>query len=251
MILTEAKKRAQREFDDVLDAHRAPPRQTCAPTSTPPRDDARRPTASRAGARRHRRQPRPARGRGWADRAAAVKLVGVDVGSTTVKAVVVRTARSAGRTTSATTPPGGEGARVPRPDGGRVRPRRRARPRLLHRLGRRLDRAAGRRQDASRRSSRSPPASRRCIPEVRFVSEIGGEDMKTIFFTADRRPARPSRSTCSRRAAAAPAPSSRRPRASCRSPRERLAAMPLRGHEPAQGQLASAASSPRPTPTRW
>ena len=41
--------------------------------------------------------------------------------------------------------------------------------------------------------------------------------MKTIFFTADRRPGSASRSTCSRRAAAAPAPSSRRPRASSRS----------------------------------
>ncbi len=37
MILTEAKKRAQREFDDVLGAHRPDGGATCAPTWTPTR----------------------------------------------------------------------------------------------------------------------------------------------------------------------------------------------------------------------
>jgi activator of 2-hydroxyglutaryl-CoA dehydratase len=54
-------------------------------------------------------------------------------------------------------------------------------------------------------------------PEVNFVSEIGGEDMKTLFFTPSAR-VRASRSTCSRRAAAVPGPSSRKQRASCRFP---------------------------------
>ena len=57
----------------------------------------------------------------------------------------------------------------------------------------------------------------RLHPDVRFVSEIGGEDMKTIFFTPTGSGS-PSRSSCNRPAAAAPARSSRRPRASCRCP---------------------------------
>ena len=70
-------------------------------------------------------------------------------------------------------------------------------------------------------------------PDVRFVSEIGGEDMKTIFFTAAGTGGTdgpsPSRSTCSRRAAAAPARSSRRRRASCRCRASALADMPYDG----------------------
>ena len=171
MILTEAKKRAQREFDEAL--------ARTGLTLDEVRAYLRRAPGDEAGdlpdpARRHRRRHRGQRlvlhvarqrtghgpsaaGRDEADRRHRRRLHHRQGGGGGGRHA------SPGRTTSATTP---------------ARPRRSleflermeteagltagARPRLLHRLGRRLPRAAGRRPSSSRRSSPSPPASSGC-----------------------------------------------------------------------------------------
>ena len=143
--------------------------------------------------------------------------------------------RCSGRTTSATT---------------RARPRRcssssgawrtrrgraRPRPRLLHRLRRGPARPARRGQDdpgggRGRRVRRAAAPGR----ALRVRDRRRGHEDDLLH--ARPGPGAPSRSTCSRRAAAAPAPSSRRPRASSRCASEQLAQPALRGHEPPQGQ---------------
>ena len=101
----------------------------------------------------------------------------------------------------------------------RGRPRRRARPHLLHRLGRRAHRAARRRQVVQEvvavAACVETPAPRRAL---RLRDRRRGHEDDLLHARARRRTdvASPSRSSCSRRAAAAPAPSSRRRRASSR-----------------------------------
>ena len=151
-----------------------------------------------------------------------MKLIGMDVGSTTVKAVVV------------------EDGRVTWQDYQRHNTRQAEKVfEFLERMEREGGIAAGRDRiffTGSGAGFLAPLAGGKLVqevvavaacveklhPDVRFVSEIGGEDMKTIFFTATGTGsagtdvAKSSRSSCSRRAAAARAPSSRRRRASCR-----------------------------------
>ncbi len=145
-----------------------------------------------------------------------MKLIGLDVGSTTVKAVVVEDGRvrwqDYQRHNTRQAEKVLEFLERMEAEGGLAAGRDRV---FFTGSGAGIPRAARRRQ-AGAGSRRRRGGVEQLHPDVRFVSEIGGEDMKTIFFTPTAATASPSRSTCSRRAAAAPAPSSRRPRASCR-----------------------------------
>ena len=209
MILTEAKKRAQREMDEVLartgltldevrayvDAHPEMKRATY-----------RVPHGDAAG---HRGELRAARREAaWAARhdaggtaartrvrvrvsrtapAPSWRIAGVDVGSTTVKAALV------------------EDGRVIWQDYQRHNTRQAEK--VLEFLGR-METEAGLTAGRDRvfftgsgagfiaplvggKLVQEVVAVAACVerlhPDVRFVSEIGGEDMKTIFFTADRR----------------------------------------------------------------
>ena len=147
MILTEAKKRAAAEFDEALRAHRPDRRRGARSSRRAPRDEASdlSSAARRAGvgtaanlvAARRRRRPDGAR----------MKIVGMDVGSTTVKAVVVEDGEILWQDYQRHNTRQAEKvleflARMEAECGLDAGPR----PRLLHRLRRRLHRAAGRRQ---------------------------------------------------------------------------------------------------------
>ena len=97
MILTEAKKRAQREFDEALERDRPDARRGARLPRRAPGDEARdlpRPArAARPGTRRRTCVAAPS-ARGQATGGAGMKIVGVDVGSTTVKAVAGRRRRA-------------------------------------------------------------------------------------------------------------------------------------------------------------
>ena len=99
MILTEAKKRAQREYDEVLERIGLDAATAARRASTP--DDAQGHLPGAAlRRRRHGGQLRAAS----APERPLMLIVGLDVGSTTVKAAVCRgRRRCAGRTTSGTT----------------------------------------------------------------------------------------------------------------------------------------------------
>ena len=187
MILTEAKKRAQREFDDTLAAHR-PHAGTGA--GVPERASGDEEGDVQDPARRHRdrhgRQDRPARGQqDGPDRGGGqMKFLGVDVGSTTVKAVVM------------------EDGKVTWQDYQRHNTRQAEKVvEFLERMETEAGVTVG--QDrifftgsgagflaplAGAKLIQEVVAVAACVerqhPDVRFVSEIGGEDMKTIFFTA-------------------------------------------------------------------
>src|SRR5687767_319843 len=142
--------------------------------------------AARQYCRRHRGQARPARGAedGAPRGRRAMKLVGVDVGSTTVKAVVV------------------EDGKVRWQDYQRHQTRQAEKVvEFLERMETEAALTPG--QDrvfftgsgagfiaplAGGKIIQEVVAVAACVehlhPDVRFVSEIGGEDMKTIFFTA-------------------------------------------------------------------
>ena len=174
MILTEAKKRAQREFDDAL-ARTGLTRGRGAglPARAPGDEEGDLQDPARRHRRRHRGQDRPARGpedgpaRGGGQmkyrrrrRRLHHRQGGGDGG---------RQGHLAGLP-AAQHPPGREGRRVPRADGDRGRRHGRPGPRLLHRLGRRLPGAAGRGQahpgsGGGRRLRRAPASG--CAVRVR------------------------------------------------------------------------------------
>ena len=160
-----------------------------------------------------------------------MKLIGMDVGSTTVKAVVVDWRAAAEGEASGYE--GKQGLQVVWQDYQRHNTRQAEK--VLEFLGRMEDEAqvvAGRDRVfftgsgsgllgplVGAKMIQEVVAVAACVerlhPDVRFVSEIGGEDMKTIFFTptgTGRSKQVYMQSACS----GAPAPSSRRPPASSR-----------------------------------
>ena len=131
---------------------------------------------------------------------------------------------------------GGEGPRVPRPHGGRAQVCGRPRPRVLHRLGRR----ASSRPLVGGKLIQEVVAVAACVerqhPDVRFVSEIGGEDMKTIFFTpggGGKTKQVYMQSACSGGTGTFIEKTARKLAGGQRAAGRHA----LRGHEPAQGQL--------------
>ena len=248
MILTEAKKRAQREYDEVLERIGISRRRAGA-SADRRRRCGRPPTACRVTASPRARRPTSRcispTGVADADRRARRRL---DHGQGRRCA---RTARSAGRTTSATTP---------------------SRPRWCSSSSARMEAECGLTPERDRifltgsgAGLLAPLVGGKMVQEVVAVSAAveklhpevqlrlrdrrrGHED---AVLHARAATARASRSTCSRRAAAAPAPSSRRPRASCRSAPSSLAQAWATTATTCTRSARSAASSPRPTPTRW
>ncbi len=167
MILTEAKKRAVREYVEAMERTGLTPedaKKLLDASATP--EAAQRYPASPRWRGGSRRQPASAsRCNISTERRARVKIVGMDVGSTTVKAVAVEDDVSFGATTSATT---------------RSRPRRcssflaacmsecglerRTGSDLFYRLRLRPDCVRSSAARSSRRWSPSPRPSRSCIP---------------------------------------------------------------------------------------
>ena len=113
----------------------------------------------------------------------------MDVGSTTVKAVLVEDGRShVAGLPAPQDATGREGARIPRPHGSRGGLRPGATASFTGSGAGFLAPLAG--GKLVQEVVAVAAAVEQLHPDVRFVSEIGGEDMKTIFFTADRRTAK-------------------------------------------------------------
>ncbi len=116
------------------------------------------------------------------------QILGIDVGSTTCKYVL---ASASGEIISqayetAQHQTSGKSPAVPGASRSTAWPDAEARPGLLHWLGSRADRSSGR-WKVIQEVVAVAASVERLHPAVRFVSEIGGEDMKTIFFNGERK----------------------------------------------------------------
>ena len=179
MVLTEAKKRAVKEFDDVLDASRVRSRGCAAACREGRSPQARRLCAAAPGRRRDRSQRGPGPGR------EAALICAIDVGSTTCKYLlddegVARArayerhgTRQAEKVLEFLEKLEAEHGLTPGRD--RVFVTGSGAARIAELVGGKTY------QEVVAVSA----AVERLHPDVRFVSEIGGEDMKTVFFTVN------------------------------------------------------------------